>query len=130
MRCPALAGRVAECAAIDEVLAGATAGRGSVVALEGDAGVGNSRLVRAAAERANTAGMTALSGRATPGVAAAFRPLAEALLSASRDRLLAGLISRRTRPRWPAWCPAGPSPRRRGADPSSARTVTLGRAPG
>src|SRR5207244_4188676 len=77
-------------AAIDEVLAAAAAGRGGVVAVEGDAGVGKSRLARAATERADVAGMMVLSGRATPGTAAAFRPLAEALLSASRDGRLAG----------------------------------------
>jgi hypothetical protein len=89
MRCPALIGRAAQRAAIDEVLAAAAAGRGGVVVVEGDAGVGKSRLARAVAERADAAGMLVLSGRATPGAVAAFRPLAEALLSASRDGRLA-----------------------------------------
>ncbi len=90
MRCPALVGRAAERAAIEEVLAEAAGGRGGVVAVEGDAGVGKSRLARAATERADAAGMRVLSGRATQGAATAFRPLAEALLSASRDGRLAG----------------------------------------
>jgi DNA-binding CsgD family transcriptional regulator len=89
MRCPALIGRAAQRAAIDEVLAAAAAGRGGVVVVEGDAGVGKSRLARAATERADAAGMLVVSGRATQGAVAAFRPLAEALLSASRDGRLA-----------------------------------------
>src|SRR3989440_5753666 len=90
MRCPALIGRAAERAVIGEVLAGASKGGGGVVAVEGDAGVGKTRLVRAATERADAAGMLVVSGRATQGAVAPFRPLAEALLSASRDGRLAG----------------------------------------
>jgi hypothetical protein len=81
VRCPGVIGRVAELAAIDAVITD----RGGVVVVEGEPGIGKSRLAAAAAERARAAGLAVVSGRATPGATAAFRPLAEVLMALSRD---------------------------------------------
>src|SRR5438128_873425 len=78
VRCPQVVGRAAELAAIDAVITG-----GGVVVVEGEPGVGKSRLAAAAAQRARAAGMAVVSGRATPGAATAFRPLAEVLMALS-----------------------------------------------
>jgi DNA-binding CsgD family transcriptional regulator len=57
--------RDAEVAAIDNALGAAIDGRGSVVAVEGPPGIGKSRLVSAAVERARERGMYTISVRAT-----------------------------------------------------------------
>ncbi|HWC11045.1 MAG TPA: AAA family ATPase [Acidimicrobiales bacterium] len=81
----ALVGRQTELAQLDDALGAAVGGRGSVLFLVGEAGIGKSRLARALATRADRKGVPALSGRAVPGLApAAYRPLAEALSSAVR----------------------------------------------
>jgi class 3 adenylate cyclase/DNA-binding CsgD family transcriptional regulator len=83
--CPVLIGRGDEVAALDAALAAGAEGRGSAVLLLGEAGVGKSRLTREAAGRADQRGWVVLSGRAVPSASpVAFRPLAEALLSALR----------------------------------------------
>ncbi|MBW3642305.1 MAG: AAA family ATPase [Actinobacteria bacterium] len=80
-----LVGRDFELARLRDALDGAAAGRGSVVFLAGEAGIGKSRLARAVAADAAERGHTVLWGRAVSGpTPAAYRPLAEALSSAAR----------------------------------------------
>src|SRR5512132_636142 len=90
--------REAELAAIEEGLDAAAGGTGAVLALEGPAGIGKSRLLAAARERAQARALTFLEARASDmerehafGV---VRQLFEALVvrpgAADRDALLAG----------------------------------------
>ena len=58
-----LAERDAELAAIDAAIDAARGGAGSVVLIEGPAGIGKSALARAACARAAAAGMRVLHGR-------------------------------------------------------------------
>jgi DNA-binding CsgD family transcriptional regulator/tetratricopeptide (TPR) repeat protein len=60
---------------------------GRMVLVHGEAGVGKSRLVREATAVARRLGVTVFSGRAVPS-GEAYRPLAEALSAALRDRPL------------------------------------------
>jgi DNA-binding CsgD family transcriptional regulator len=60
---------------------------GQMVLVHGEAGVGKSRLVREVAAMARETGVTVFSGRAVPS-GEAYRPLAEALSAALRDRPL------------------------------------------
>jgi DNA-binding CsgD family transcriptional regulator len=62
---PNLLEREAEIAALDQALAAAVAGQGSVVAIEGPPGIGKSRLVASAVELARARDMYTLSVRAT-----------------------------------------------------------------
>jgi DNA-binding CsgD family transcriptional regulator len=62
---PNLLEREAELSAVDQALADALEGRGSVVAVEGPPGIGKSRLVAAAGELAKERGMYTISVRAT-----------------------------------------------------------------
>jgi DNA-binding CsgD family transcriptional regulator/tetratricopeptide (TPR) repeat protein len=62
---PNLLEREAEVAALDQALADAVAGQGSVVAIEGPPGIGKSRLVASAVELARARDMYTLSVRAT-----------------------------------------------------------------
>ena len=79
MLCPVLVGREEEMALLADVLAMAVSGRGSVVVLTGDAGMGKSRLAREARTLAEARGMALLSGRAAPRpVPLPLRPLVEA----------------------------------------------------
>jgi DNA-binding CsgD family transcriptional regulator len=78
--CPVLVGRAAELDALTAAFERARAGRGEVVYVTGEAGIGKSRLVHEIAAVAEGAGALVLRGRAVPGSgAAAFRPLTEAL---------------------------------------------------
>lgn len=82
--CPVVVGRDAELADVDALLDAARSGRGAVLVVEGDAGMGKSRLAREAVDRSAGLGLRVGVGRASATVLAPFRPLAEALLSASR----------------------------------------------
>jgi DNA-binding CsgD family transcriptional regulator len=62
---PDLIEREAELRALDQALAGAIAGRGSVVAIEGPPGIGKSSLASSALELARARGMYTLSVRGT-----------------------------------------------------------------
>src|SRR5258708_21479187 len=64
MLCPVLIGRSAEMGALTDALDAAGEGRGGVVFVTGDAGVGKSRLVREAVGVAWLAGVRGLFGRA------------------------------------------------------------------
>lgn len=64
----------------------ARAGRGELVFVVGEAGIGKSRLVDEARSMAADRGLRVLRGRAVPGSgAAAFRPLTEALAPVASD---------------------------------------------
>lgn len=81
-----LVGRQEELGRLGEVLSGAAGGHGRAAVLAGEAGIGKSRLARAAASDAQHAGMAVLLGRATQRTTpVAYRPLAEALCSAVRS---------------------------------------------
>ena len=87
VRCPILVGRGRELGELTDVVAGAAAGRGGAAFVLGEAGIGKSRLLNAAGDIARSRGMTVLRGRAGDSpVPAAYRPLAEAVLSALRGR--------------------------------------------
>src|ERR1700745_2762128 len=83
--CPLLVGRAAEVEILAAELAAAR-GRGRVVFMVGEAGIGQGRLVYELAVRAERQGVRIFRGRAVPGSAgSAFRPLAEALAPAVAD---------------------------------------------
>lgn len=79
-----LVGRRVERAAVERMLAAARDGRGGVVLLTGEAGIGKSRLLQEAARLAANAGMRVLTGRAVEG-GGTYRPIAEALVAHLRD---------------------------------------------
>ena len=72
-----------------DAFARASAGRGSLVFITGEPGIGKSRLARELTGYARAAGGVAVTGRAVPGGSATpYRPLTEALLQVLRDRPL------------------------------------------
>jgi predicted ATPase len=64
-------GRERELAEVDRALSGACSGRGSVLLLTGEAGIGKSSIGREAVARAASAGMLVLPGRCWEGGGAA-----------------------------------------------------------
>jgi DNA-binding CsgD family transcriptional regulator/tetratricopeptide (TPR) repeat protein len=101
---PALVGRAAELALLDELLAGARAGAPALCVVSGEAGVGKTRLARELERRAAAAGMLCLRGQCLAlaggefpfaplvgifrGLAAARGPAALEALDAGARRLL------------------------------------------
>ncbi len=84
--CPVVIGRDAEIGALQQTLGHAAEGRGRLMALVGEAGVGKSRLVRQLVSTADDRGLLVLSGRAVPTTAPSpYRPLTEAFLAAGRS---------------------------------------------
>ena len=83
--CPVLVGRNDELAGLTAALDRARAGRGGAVALDGEAGVGKTRLARELVTAASHRGMLTLLGRAVEHGSSPYRPLAEALLPLARD---------------------------------------------
>jgi hypothetical protein len=83
---PVLVGREAELAALMAALDSAMAGEPAVFLLGGEAGVGKTRLVGEAAERAREAGAQVLTGACVElgGEGLPFAPLADALRSLMR----------------------------------------------
>ena len=80
-----LVGRSAEQAVLNNALDSGSAGRGGLVLVVGEAGIGKSRLAAAAAAEGEARGWPVLHGRAADiGAPMAYRPLAEALSSAVR----------------------------------------------
>lgn len=80
-----LVGRGAELTVLLEHVNEAAAGRGGVVFLVGEAGIGKSRLAQAAVDECERRGLRVVRGRAVPaGTPVAFRAFAEALSSAIR----------------------------------------------
>src|SRR5215475_5811058 len=63
---PVFVGRRSELAALDEVLARAGTGAGSMVLVEGEAGIGKSRLMARLESRARAAGLAVLAGECLP----------------------------------------------------------------
>ena len=91
-----LVGRADELTRLDRVLADAAAGRGCVVLVSGQAGIGKTTLTAALVERARGLGMPVRTGRAVPdeGVPALW-PWWQALQD---DDALTGLLDRRRDP--------------------------------
>ena len=85
VRCPVVLGREAELRELGTALRDAVAGRGRVVVVTGEAGIGKSRLARELVSMAEEAGLLVAVGRAAPsGRTTAYRPLTEAMLQALR----------------------------------------------
>jgi DNA-binding CsgD family transcriptional regulator/tetratricopeptide (TPR) repeat protein len=81
-----LVGRAQEVDTLGRALEDAIAGRGSVVFVAGEAGIGKSRLVGEVVALAEQRGARVLRGRAVPGSStAAFRPLTEALAAPAAE---------------------------------------------
>lgn len=81
MRCPVLVSRAEETARLRDALTLPGSGRGAVVVLRGEPGVGKSRLVVDVLAHAQETGLTALTGRAVLSASPLpLRPLGEALL--------------------------------------------------
>ena len=78
-------GRRAELTALRSAVDKAARGTGGAVFVLGEAGIGKSRLLAAAVERARAAGMAVLTGRAVAG-GGAYRAVAAALAEHLRDR--------------------------------------------
>jgi class 3 adenylate cyclase len=96
VRAPSLVGREEELAAVESSLAAARSGTGTMLLVEGPAGIGKTSLLRAARERAAERGMTVLHARATElerdyPMGVARQALEPAIRSGQdRDRLLRG----------------------------------------
>ena len=86
----AVVGRTAELALLRRAVDDAAAGRGSVMLVTGEPGIGKSRLLREVHAWCTGRGTATLLGRAVDtSTACPFRPLAEALLAAQRSAPLA-----------------------------------------
>jgi ATP/maltotriose-dependent transcriptional regulator MalT len=81
-----IVGRGPELARLSEVLDEVANGRGRVVLVHGETGIGKSRLLEEVAERAAARGLPVLWGRAVEG-GGAYRPIAEALAGLTRAGL-------------------------------------------
>jgi AAA ATPase domain len=124
-----IVGRVRELARLSEVVADAVTGRGRAVLVQGEAGVGKSRLLEEVAHHAEARGVTVLRGRALEG-GGAYRPIAEALAGLGRAGLpvpndalgpYAGALTRLL----PDWAAAGAD---HPASPDTDSAVVLGEA--
>ncbi len=116
MLCPVLVGRASERDALRSALDDAASGRGRVVLVAGQAGVGKSRLARDLREHANELEIAVLSGRCVPGDSPVpYRPLTEAFAShfrtpsAPSDPRLAGFGGHLGKlvPQWRGDAPGG-----------------------
>ena len=86
---PRIVGRDAALRTLDDLVSGAAAGRGAALALVADAGLGKSRLARAAVERAVQDGVVVAVGRCGErDVRVPLRPFAQAVAGLLRDRPL------------------------------------------
>ena len=87
--CPVVCGRDDELRVLRDAFARAADGRGGVVFITGEPGIGKSRLVRELTGHARERGAPTAFGRAVPaGSGTPYRPLTEALLQLLRDRPL------------------------------------------
>ena len=93
-------GRIQERAVLLEAVEAAIAGQGQLIAIEGEAGIGKSRLLRAVAEGAHWRGAVVVSGKAAEQPAASpLGPLADALataLTGPRAALMESALSPQT----------------------------------
>jgi predicted ATPase len=88
--CPSLVGGKPELALLEGYLTDAAGGRGRLVFLSGEAGIGKSRLLREFVAIARDRGARVAMGRATQlGLTVPLRPFAEALLSTAQQAELA-----------------------------------------
>jgi DNA-binding CsgD family transcriptional regulator/tetratricopeptide (TPR) repeat protein len=76
-----LVGRIAEVDLLKQRMEAARSGSGSVVVIQGDPGLGKTRLTRAIRELATEAGMTCLEGRCLEGMPVPYLPIADILES-------------------------------------------------
>ena len=85
---PAFVGRRSELAALDGVLARAGKGDGSTVLVEGEAGIGKSRLMARPESHGRAAGLAVLVGECLPLAEGepAFAPIVAALRSVTHGR--------------------------------------------
>ena len=87
--CPRVIGRDRELSALEDLVRRTAAGQGAAFALVGDAGLGKSRLVRAAAENAARHGLVVAVGRCGEADARVpLRPFSQAVAGLLRDRPL------------------------------------------
>lgn len=87
MLCSVVVGRQDELDALSTAVDQTKTGRGGVVVLTGDAGIGKSRLTREVMAKAESSGMLLAVGRAIPtGDGTPFGPITEALLHVLRHR--------------------------------------------
>jgi DNA-binding CsgD family transcriptional regulator len=94
-----LVGRSRELAMLTAALDAARGGRGSLVFVVGEAGIGKSRLVHETVSLADEWGVRVMRGRGVPGSgAAAFRPLTEALAPVASEVIPSGGLA--------SWLPA------------------------
>jgi class 3 adenylate cyclase/DNA-binding CsgD family transcriptional regulator len=117
MLCPVLVGRTDERAALRSALEAAARGRGGLVIVAGQAGVGKSRLARDLREHAHELDLAVLAGRCVPGDSPVpYRPLTEAFASFFRapappsDPSLAGFGAHLSKlvPQWRSEGQGGP----------------------
>lgn len=78
-RTAAIIGRDAELASLERSVSEVSAGRGGVVCLVGEPGLGKSRLVAELVARAGTLGVRVLEGRCSESSTGAFAPIVDAL---------------------------------------------------
>jgi DNA-binding NarL/FixJ family response regulator/tetratricopeptide (TPR) repeat protein len=112
---PVFVGRRSELAALNAVLARAGNGDGSAVLVEGEAGIGKSRLMARLEARGRAAGAAVLVGECLPlaGGELAFAPIVAALRSVMLDpEMLAGLEPAVRAALGALWPVAGLEPRR------------------
>ena len=112
---PVFVGRRSELAALDTVLARAGNGDGCAVLVEGEAGIGKSRLMAQLESRSRAVGLAVLVGECLPlaGGELAFAPIVAALRSVMLDpEVLAGLEPALRAALGALWPVAGWEPRR------------------
>jgi DNA-binding NarL/FixJ family response regulator len=112
---PVFVGRRSELAALDTVLARAGKGDGSAVLVEGEAGIGKSRLMARLESRGPAAGLAVLVGECLPLAEGelAFAPIVAALRSVMLDpEMLAGLEPALRTALTPLWPVTGSEPGR------------------
>ena len=85
LRAHTLVGRAAELAEVEAALAAGAGGRGGLLLIAGEAGVGKSRVLAETRARATARGAAVLSGRAAPG-SGPLRVVSEGLLDGWRGR--------------------------------------------
>ncbi len=79
-----LVGRDTELTVLGDLVTAAVAGRGRLVVITGEAGIGKTRLLEVVVQKARERGLPVLAGRAVEG-GGALRPIADALLGAVRS---------------------------------------------